>query len=61
MNPIAWNILAVIAGVVGGSVVNMVFVQIGPHVVPLPKGADTNTKFREHLRTDWIQSGAGGN
>jgi len=42
------NILAVIAGVVVGSLVNMVLVNIGPSVVPLPKGADISTM--ENLR-----------
>lgn len=37
------NILAVIAGLVIGSVVNMTLVNIGPMVVPLPAGADVTT------------------
>ncbi len=40
MNPVARNILAVVAGIVLGSVVNMALVMLGPMVVPLPEGAD---------------------
>lgn len=43
MNPIGKNILAVIAGVVLGSIVNMTLVNIGPMIVPLPEGADVST------------------
>ena len=42
------NIVAVVAGVVVGSLVNMVLVNIGPSVVPLPEGADLSTM--ENLR-----------
>jgi hypothetical protein len=42
MNPVARNILAVVAGIVLGSVVNMILVMLGPMVVPLPEGADTS-------------------
>lgn len=34
------NILAVILGVVLGSAVNMALISVGPHVIPLPEGAD---------------------
>ncbi|MFM7057808.1 MAG: hypothetical protein ACKO2P_12890 [Planctomycetota bacterium] len=34
------NLLAVIAGVVAGSVVNMTIVSVGPVMVPLPEGVD---------------------
>lgn len=37
------NILAVIAGIVVGSLVNILLVNIGPLVVPLPEGADVST------------------
>lgn len=37
------NILAVIAGIVGGSVLNMALVTVGPMVVPPPAGADLTT------------------
>ncbi len=43
MNPILKNVLAVIAGVVLGSVVNMGLVNIGPSIIPLPEGADVST------------------
>ena len=40
MNPILKNILAVIAGIVGGSIVNMGLVSISSSVIPLPEGVD---------------------
>ena len=43
MNPILRNILAVIAGAIIGSVVNLLFVNIGPMVIPPPEGADVTT------------------
>ena len=43
MNPIVRNVLAVIAGVVVGSVVNMGLVNVGSVVVPLPEGADVTS------------------
>jgi hypothetical protein len=43
MHPILKNILAVIAGLVSGSIVNMAIVMIGPHIVPPPDGADVTT------------------
>ncbi len=43
MNPIAKNILAVISGIVVGSLVNMGLVNIGPLVIPPPEGADLST------------------
>ncbi len=43
MNTTVRNILAVLAGVVVGSIVNMVLVSSGPMVVPLPEGADVST------------------
>ena len=48
MNPIARNVLAVISGVVVGSLVNLGLINIGPFVVPLPEGADLSTM--ENLR-----------
>lgn len=41
MNPIIRNILAVIAGWLGGSVINMGLVQIGHKLIPIP-GIDPN-------------------
>ena len=43
MKSVGKNILAVIAGVVAGGLVNIVLVNIGPSVVPLPEGADIST------------------
>jgi hypothetical protein len=43
MSPIVRNILAVVAGIVGGSLVNMALVNIGPKIVPLPEGADVSS------------------
>jgi hypothetical protein len=51
MNPIARNALAVILGVVVGSLVNMGLVNTGSLVVPLPEGADLSTmeSFRDSI------------
>lgn len=43
MNPILKNILAVVAAVIIGSVVNMLLVNAGPMVIPPPEGADITT------------------
>jgi hypothetical protein len=43
MNPIVRNILAVVVGVVVGSIVNMALVNIGPMVIPPPEGGDITT------------------
>ena len=43
MNPIVRNILAVIAGVFFGSVVNMGIIMISGSVIPPPDGADVTT------------------
>jgi len=43
MNPIFKNILAVLAGLVIGSIVNMGIVNIGSTVIPLPDGVDNTT------------------
>ena len=37
------NILAVVAGVILGSVVNMAIVTFGPALIPLPAAVDTST------------------
>jgi hypothetical protein len=37
------NVLAVIAGIIVGSIVNMLLVNAGPAVIPLPEGADVST------------------
>lgn len=43
MKPVVKNVLAVVGGVVVGSIVNMGLVNIGPAVIPLPEGADVST------------------
>ena len=40
MNPILKNILAVIVGIVVGSVVNMGIIMISSSIIPLPEGVD---------------------
>ena len=52
MNPIAKNILAVFGGFFGGSIVNMLLVNLGPMVVPLPEGADVTSMdaLRESMK-----------
>lgn len=42
MNPILKNVLAVIAGVVVGSAVNMAIIMISGSVIPLPEGVDAS-------------------
>ncbi len=43
MNPVIKNILAVIAGAVFGSVVNMGIIMLSSAVIPPPDGADVTT------------------
>lgn len=43
MKKIAQNIFAVLAGVFIGSLVNISIVNLGPLIVPLPKGADVSS------------------
>ena len=43
MNSVGKNILAVVGGVVVGSLVNISLVNIGPSVIALPEGADVST------------------
>jgi hypothetical protein len=43
VKPTVRNVLAVVAGVVIGSVVNMVLVTLGPMLIPPPAGADVTT------------------
>ena len=43
MNPVIRNILAVIAGLVVGSIVNMGIVMISGSIIPPPDGADVTT------------------
>ena len=52
MPPILRNLLAVIAGLVVGSVVNMAIITVGPMVIPPPTGIDMTDmdKFAENLK-----------
>lgn len=43
MNPILKNILAVIAGLVIGSMVNTAIIMVSQSIIPLPAGADNTT------------------
>jgi hypothetical protein len=43
VNRVVRNVLAVVAGVVIGSVVNMALVMAGPSIIPPPPGADVTT------------------
>ncbi|WP_442787846.1 hypothetical protein [Flavobacterium suncheonense] len=51
MNPIVRNILAVITGIIVGSVVNMALISLGHAIIPLPEGADVSTieKMKESV------------
>jgi hypothetical protein len=52
MPPILRNLLAVIAGLVVGSVVNMAIITVGSMVIPPPTGIDMTDmdKFAENLK-----------
>ncbi len=43
MNPILRNILSFLAGLVGGSVVNMALINVSSSIIPPPEGADVTT------------------
>lgn len=43
MNTILRNLLAIVAGVVMGSIVNMIFITISSSIIPPPDGADVTT------------------
>jgi hypothetical protein len=51
MPPILKNILAVIAGIMVGSVVNMAIITVGPILIPPPEGVDMSDmgNFAENL------------
>jgi hypothetical protein len=51
LKTIAWNALAVIAGIFIGSFVNIMLVNIGPSVIPMPEGADVSSmdKLKESM------------
>ena len=42
MNPILKNILAVVAGIIIGGIVNMAIITISGSIAPLPEGIDPN-------------------
>ncbi len=52
MKPIFRNIIAVVVGLIAGSVVNMGLVNIGPSIIALPAGADVSTTegLRESMK-----------
>lgn len=43
MSPILRNVLAIITGIVIGSVVNMAIIKVGGSIIPPPEGADITT------------------
>ncbi|MBS7254719.1 hypothetical protein [Flavobacterium branchiicola] len=43
MNPVLRNTLAVFAGIIVGSLVNMSIILISGSIIPLPEGADNST------------------
>lgn len=43
MNPVVKNILAVVAGIVVGSIVNMGIIMISGSIIPPPEGGDITT------------------
>ncbi len=43
MGIIAKNLIGLVAGLVCGSLVNILLVNMGPYVIPLPEGADIST------------------
>jgi hypothetical protein len=43
MNPILKNILAVLAGIIAGGVLNMAIIMISSSIIPPPDGADLTT------------------
>lgn len=43
MNTILRNLLAIVAGVIIGSIVNMIFITISSSIIPPPDGADVTT------------------
>jgi hypothetical protein len=44
MHPILRNILSVLAGILGGCVVNYGILLLGQYAIPLPDGADVSNK-----------------
>ncbi len=52
MNPVLRNIIAVVVGLIAGSIVNMGLVNLGPSIIALPPGADVSTTegLRESMK-----------
>lgn len=44
IHPLLKNVLAIVLGLVGGSIINMLIVIIGPHIIPPPANADVTTE-----------------
>jgi len=42
MNPTVKNILAIVAGCIGGGILNMLIITYGPVLIPAPPGVDPN-------------------
>ena len=49
MNPILRNILAIVAGIILGSIVNMAIIMFSSSIIPPPEGVDTSDM--ESLKT----------
>ncbi len=49
MNPILRNILAVLAGLVSGSILNMGIIIVSGSIIPPPDDADITTNFKVQL------------
>ena len=51
MNPILRNVLAVVGGVIIGSLVNMAILIIGSYIIPVPEGMDMMNaeSIKEHM------------
>jgi hypothetical protein len=52
MNPILKNILAVVVGIIAGSAVNMLLVNLNGSLIALPEGADLSdmSKLKESMK-----------
>ena len=44
MHPVLKSILAVIIAIIAGSLVNMIFIELGPMLIPPPSGLDLTTE-----------------
>lgn len=44
IHPLLKNVLALVLGLVGGSIINMLIVTISPHIIPPPANADVTTE-----------------